>query len=295
MLLQAFHMTTYWYSEPVSFCHTEVHLKPRNNQNQRLIEHALIIEPQPASVATHYDFFGNEVSVLSIEEPHTTLRITSKSLLECTYAERIHPALTPPWEHVREAVREYRTDESFAAFQFTCDSSHVPIKEVFADYARPSFGAGRPFLQCAQELNERIFTDFKYDQTATTVTTAVEQAFRARHGVCQDFAHVMITCLRSLGLPARYVSGYLRTSDSPVGASASHAWVAVYCPGLGWIDLDPTNNTIPTTDHVTIGWGRDYSDLSPVKGVALDGGEHRVGVEVYVTAPVEKTPHNTFE
>jgi len=294
MLLQALHTTTYSYSESVSFCHTQVHLKPCNSHNQRLIEHQLIVEPEPSAIATHYDFFRNEVSVLSIDEPHTTLRITAKNLLENSDSERIHPALTSPWEHVREAVREYRTDEAFAAFQFTLDSPRVAIKQSFADYARPSFTAGRPFLQGALELNQRIFADFKYDQTATTVTTAVEQAFRTRHGVCQDFAHVMIACLRSLGLPARYVSGYLRTSDSLVGASASHAWIAIYCPGFGWIDLDPTNNLIPTTDHVTIGWGRDYSDLPPVKGVALGGGEQTVAVEVYVM-PHFIEPKDEFE
>jgi len=295
MLLQALHTTTYSYSEAVSFCHTEVHLKPSSNLSQRLIDHQLIVEPEPSSIARHYDFFGNEVNVLSIDEPHTTLRIASKSLLENSDAERIHPALTPPWEHVREAVREYRSGEAFMAFQFTLDSPRVPIKQAFADYARPSFGSGRPFLQCALELNERIFADFKYDQRATTVTTAVEQAFRARHGVCQDFAHVMIACLRALGLPARYVSGYLRTSDSLVGAGASHAWVAIYCPGFGWIDLDPTNNAIPTTDHVTIGWGRDYADLPPVKGVALGGGEQTVAVEVRVRPQLQEPLNDVFE
>jgi transglutaminase-like putative cysteine protease len=283
MLLQALHTTTYSYTESVAFCHTEVQLKPCNNQNQRLIEHQLIVEPEPSSLATHYDFFGNEATVLGIDEPHRILRISSKNLLENSASERIHPALTPPWEHVRDAAHEARTDEAFSAFQFTLDSPRVPIKHTFADYARPSFGPGRPFLQCALELNHRIFSDFKYDQTATTVTTPVEQAFRTRHGVCQDFAHVMVACLRALGLPARYVSGYLRTGGSLLGASASHAWVAIYCPGFGWIDLDPTNDVIPTVDHVTIGWGRDYSDLPPVKGVVLGGGKHAVKVEVEVT------------
>jgi transglutaminase-like putative cysteine protease len=281
MLLQSLHLTTYSYAEPVSLCQTELHLKPRTTLNQRLIEHQLLVEPEPSLITTHCDFFGNDVSVLSIEEPHTSLQITAKNLLEKQDSERIHPALTPPWECVREAVREYYKSEAFAAFQFTFDSPRVSVTEAFARYARPSFASGRPLLECALELNQRIFDDFKYDQTATTVTTPVEQAFRTRHGVCQDFAHVMIACLRSMGLAARYVSGYLRTSESLVGASASHAWLAIFCSGFGWIDLDPTNNVIPGTDHITIGWGRDYSDLPPVKGVALGGGEQKVTVEVH--------------
>jgi len=240
------------------------------------------VEPEPSSITARSDFFGNDVSALTIDEPHTMLRITATSLTENNGAEAIHPALTPPWEQVRDAVRECHTGAAFAAFQFKLDSPRIPLTKAFADYALPSFTTNRPILQCATELCQRIFADFKYDSKATTVTTSVEQALRTRLGVCQDFAHVMIACLRVLGLPARYVSGYLRTGENAVGANASHAWLAIYCPGFDWLDLDPTNNVMPSTNHVTLAWGRDYSDVPPVKGVALGGGDQAVAVEVRV-------------
>src|SRR5271166_5701252 len=157
----------------------------------------------------------------------------------------------------------------------------MPAPE-FANYANPSFPAQRPLLECALDLCHRIFTDFKYDRDATTVRTPVAEAFHSREGVCQDFAHVMIACLRSLGLPARYVSGYLRSGDGSVGAQASHAWASVFCPGFGWLDFDPTNDLMPAGEHVTIAWGRDYSDVSPVKGVSLGGGKQVIDVSVQV-------------
>jgi transglutaminase-like putative cysteine protease len=282
VILQALHTTTYSYSEPVSLCHTGVRLRPRTDSGQRLLEHRLVVEPEPSSITAHSDFFGNDVSTLTIGEPHTTLCITATSLIENNGAKTIHPALTPPWEQVRDAVREYRTGGAFAAFQFTFDSPRIPLTKAFADYAFPSFTTNRPILQCATELCQRIFTDFKYDSKATTVTTSVEQVLRTRLGVCQDFAHVMIACLRALRLPARYVSGYLRTGENGTGATASHAWVSIYCSGFDWLDLDPTNNVMPSTNHVTLGWGRDYSDVPPVKGVALGGGDQAVKVEVHV-------------
>jgi transglutaminase-like putative cysteine protease len=282
MILRVLHTTTYSYGEAVSLCHTEVRLKPRAEGGQRLLSHSLIVEPEPSSIAARHDFFGNDVSTLTIDEPHTILRITANSLVENNGAEAIHPALTPSWEQVRNAVRECRTVAAFTAFQFTLDSPRIPLTKAFADYAFPSFTTNRPILQCATELCQRIFTDFKYDRQATTVTTPVEQALRTRLGVCQDFAHVMIACLRVLGLPARYVSGYLRTAENATGPNASHAWLAIYCPGFDWLDLDPTNNVMPSTDHVTLAWGRDYSDVPPVKGVALGGADQTVAVEVRV-------------
>ena len=285
MILHASHTTTYSYSGAVSLCQTEVRLKPRTCGGQHLLEHRVIVDPEPLAVATRTDFFGNELSRFTIDEPHTSLRIAATSVIENNHAEAIHPALTPPWEQVRNAVREHRTCAMFAAFQFTIESPRIPLTRAFADYASASFVANRPILQCAIDLCGRIFADFKYDREATTVTTSVEQALRTRRGVCQDFAHVMIACLRVLGLPARYVSGYLRTGENAVGATGSHAWLAMYCPGFDWLDIDPTNNVIPSADHVTLGWGRDYSDVPPVKGVVLGGGHQTVAVEVRVTGP----------
>jgi transglutaminase-like putative cysteine protease len=283
MILQAVHTTTYSYSEPVSLCHTEVRLKPRSDRGQRLIEHRLTVEPEPSSMVARRDFFGNEVTMLTIDEPHETLHIVAASVIENRGAEAIHPALTPPWEQVLKAVKERRPERAFAAYQFTFESPRVPLTRAFAEYAVPSFTAKRPILECAADLCQRIFTDFTYDREATTVNTSVEHALRTRLGVCQDFAHVMIACLRVLGLPARYVSGYLRTGGA--AAHASHAWLSIYCPGFDWLDLDPTNNVMPSTDHVTLGWGRDYSDVPPVKGVVLGGGEQSIAVEVRLAPP----------
>ena len=283
MLLRVVHTTTYSYAATVPLCHTEVRLEPRNARNQTLHEHQLEIDPTPGATNTREDYFGNAVTMFTIDVPHRTLRIAARSLVEMHEQEPIHPALTPPWEQVREVVQRHESDAAFDAFQFAYESPRVILGTEFSAYAEPSFPVGRPLLEGALDLCHRIFTEFKYDQGATTVTTPVEEAMRARRGVCQDFAHVMIGCLRSLGLSARYVSGYLRTDDDAIGAHASHAWLSVFCPGFGWLDLDPTNDVLPSTRHVTLGWGRDYTDVAPVNGVALGGGKQIIDVDVMVT------------
>jgi len=285
MLLRVVHTTTYFYAETVPICHTEVRLAPRNGRNQTLHEHELTIDPPAGTTTTRDDYFGNAVTMFTIDVPHQTLRIAARSLVEMHDQEAIHPALTPPWENARDIVQRRESDAAFDAFQFVFESPRVILAPEFSAYADPSFPTGRPLLEGALDLCHRIFIDFKYDSDATTVTTPVDEALRARHGVCQDFAHVMIACLRSLGLSARYVSGYLRTGDDDIGAHASHAWLSVFCPGFGWIDLDPTNDVIPSSHHVTLGWGRDYSDVAPVKGVALGGGDQTIEVDVEVTPP----------
>ncbi|HBZ72670.1 MAG TPA: transglutaminase [Deltaproteobacteria bacterium] len=281
MLLRVVHTTTYLYAETVPICHTEVRLIPRSGRNQTLREHELAIDPPGGSSVARQDYFGNAVTMLTIDVPHRTLRIAARSLVEMHDHEPIHPALTQPWEQARDILRQHQSDAAFDAFQFVFESPRVPLAPEFAAYAEPSFPAGRPLLEGALDLCHRIFIDFKYDREATTVATSVEEVLRARHGVCQDFAHVMIACLRSLGLPARYVSGYLRTGEA-IGAHASHAWLSIFSPRFGWMDLDPTNDVIPSTRHVTLGWGRDYSDVAPVKGVALGGGKHTIEVDVEV-------------
>ncbi len=283
MMLRVFHRTTYSYGEAVAICHSEARLAPRSGRDQTLLEHQLVIEPISGFSVEREDYFGNAVTSFTIDQPHEVLRVTAHSVVETRAIDAIHPALTPPWEQVREVVGHRDSEDSFDAYQFIFESPRVAPAKEFADYAKPSFAAARPLLQCAIDLCHRIFTDFKYDRDATTVTTPVAEAFHARQGVCQDFAHVMIACLRSLGLPARYVSGYLRTDDDNIGASASHAWLSVYCPGFGWLDIDPTNDVIPGTGHVTLGWGRDYSDVPPLKGVALGGADQVIEVEVTVT------------
>jgi transglutaminase-like putative cysteine protease len=285
MQLRVVHTTTYTYADTVPLCHTEVRLEPRTARNQTLQQYELEVDPTPGATITREDYFGNAVTMFTIDVPHRILRIAAHSLVEMHEQEPIHPALTPPWEQVREVVQRHDSDAAFDAFQFVYESPRVILAPEFSSYAEPSFPAGRPLLEGALDLCHRIFIDFKYDQGATTVSTPVEDALRARRGVCQDFAHVMIGCLRSLGLSARYVSGYLRTDDDGIGAQASHAWLSVFCPGFGWLDLDPTNDVLPSTRHVTLGWGRDYSDVAPVNGVALGGGKQTIDVDVMVTPP----------
>ena len=278
------HTTAYSYSAPCSLSHTELHLSPRDGTFQKTLVQELLIEPRPDVSNTRTDYFGNRVTYFLIQEPHESLRITARSVLDVEAPASISPALTPSWEQVRDVVRQHGTEETFNAFEFVLDSPRVPIGRVFADYAALSFARGRPLLGALSDLCHRINRDFDYDPRATTVTTPVDQVMKSKRGVCQDFAHLMIAALRSVGLPARYLSGYLRSAEETKGAEASHAWVSVFCPSLGWLDFDPTNNLMPRGQHVTLACGRDYSDVPPVKGVAVGGGTQTVDVSVEVVA-----------
>jgi len=284
MILRSLHTTTYTYSEPVSVSHTEVHLAPRATARQTVIEHDLVIHPSPDFLTEREDYFGNQVARFSIHEPHQALRIIATAVVDLQIVEPPYPGLTPPWEQVRAEVRRHDAADSFAAAEFVFDSPRVIVGAPFAAYAQPSFPPARPVLEGAIDLCHRIRAEFNYDPRATTVRTPVDEVLRERRGVCQDFAHLMIASLRSIGLPARYVSGYIRNHAASVGAQASHAWVSVFCPGFGWIDFDPTNDVMPAGDHVTIGWGRDYSDLPPVNGVTLGGGEQGISVDVAISS-----------
>jgi transglutaminase-like putative cysteine protease len=280
MKFLATHITRYWYSGPVSMCHTEVHLHPRPRANQTILEFGLEVSPTPDSVLTREDYFGNEVTFFSIAEPHRELIITSRCLANLEAVAPPTLDLSPPWEQVRDEAAKRDTPETFEAGQFVFESPNVLVGPQFAEYASPSFAVGRPLLSGAEDLSRRIFTEFRYDRRATTIGTPVDEVLKSRRGVCQDFAHVMIACLRSLNLPARYVSGYVRTGGDFAGEEASHAWVSVWCPVFGWQDFDPTNNVMPRGEHFTVAWGRDYSDVTPVKGVALGGGEQVISVSV---------------
>jgi transglutaminase-like putative cysteine protease len=283
MKLQATHTTRYLYSDVVSTCHSEAHLIPRACPGQTVLDHHLKIDPAPDYSASRNDYFGNPVTMFSISQPHRELTITSRCAVELTPSERPGLALSPPWEEVRDQVHRRALPEDFEAAQFVFESPHVMRGETFAAYAAPSFVKGRPILDAANDLSRRIFEEFKYDKRATTISTPIDEVLESRHGVCQDFAHLMIACFRSLELPARYVSGYLRSDAHLTGGEASHAWLSVWCPVLGWQGFDPTNNTMPGGRHVTLAWGRDYSDVTPVKGVALGGGEHVISVSVDVS------------
>ena len=279
------HITTYTYTEPVSLCQNVARLIPRDCASQTCDRFELAISPEPAVLDHAVDHFGNPVTYFSIQVPHRELRIEATHRVTLAERSAPDPARTMPWDAIGESILRNRTDASLLAAQFRFDSRYVQAASDYAEYARPSFAPGRPVLEAASDLTRRIHTDFAYDPRATTVTTPTRDVFRTRRGVCQDFAHFQLSCLRSLGVPARYVSGYLSTVPAPgrsrlIGADASHAWVSVYCGVAGWIDMDPTNNQTLTDRHIVLAWGRDYDDVSPVKGVILGGGQHKVAVSV---------------
>lgn len=286
------HTTTYDYNKFVSLCHNFAHLRPRNYLGQTCTGCELLINPAPAVLNEQVDYFGNHATFFTIQEPHQKLGVTAVSRIQIVPPRPPDPAATPAWERVRMLLKQDRSPENLDAYQFIFDSTYVKRSPELAAYAAPSFAAGRPLLEAALDLTARIYTDFEYDPTATTITTPLHEVLTVRRGVCQDFAHLQIGCLRSLGLAARYVSGYLLTSPAPgqrrlVGADASHAWLSVYCPGCGWFDLDPTNNLMPSEKHILLAWGRDYEDVSPIKGIVLGGGRHVVYVGVDV-APADE-------
>lgn len=287
MKYHVFHGTTYRYSQPVSLCHNQVHLTPRTTGRQTCLQSAVMISPAPSSQSGWTDTFGNHVQFFSVETPHDELQVVARSEVEVTLAPagslQLQPA--PTWEVIRQHLQSPQGEEWLAAAQFCTPSTFVHPSAEALDYAAASFPPGRPILDALLDLTSRIFHDFKYDQNATGVFTKPAEVFRSRRGVCQDFAHLQISCLRSLGLAARYVSGYLVTQPPPgtpklVGADASHAWLSVYCGDAGWIDFDPTNNLIPDLRHITLAWGRDYADVCPIQGVLIGGGQSTLSVAV---------------
>jgi transglutaminase-like putative cysteine protease len=266
------------------------HLKPAATATQRLLSHRLTIDPEPARCSDGVDVFGNTRNFFSLQFSHETLRVLAESLVSTSAPAE--PAASLPWEKAAERMRYHRASRYDPAAEFAFASPYVPRDDAFAAYAQASFPAGRPLAEAARELMRRIHADFEYETTATDVNTPALQALALRKGVCQDLAHVMLGCLRSLGLPARYVSGYLLTAPPPgqprlVGSDASHAWVSVYLPaeeGPGeWLDLDPTNDRSAGEDYVTLAVGRDYSDVSPMRGVIHGGANHTLRVAVTVT------------
>jgi transglutaminase-like putative cysteine protease len=293
------HETLYRYAGEVVSSHNEAHLLPRALARQTPSRVELRIEPTPDSVRWHRDYFGNDVVFFNLQTAHRELTIRTESDVVLDPARGFEPARSAPWEEVASGVRVDRGREALEALEYVFDSPFVAASQALAAYARPSFTAGRPLAEAVLDFAHRIHAEFRYDPDATTLETPVEDALRERHGVCQDFAHVMIGGLRSLGLPARYVSGYLKSrrpalpdaaadaKSELVGSEASHAWVAAWCPVLGWIEVDPTNDVVPSDRHIVLAWGRDYDDVSPVKGVTLGGGSHTVEVNVSVTPIAE--------
>jgi transglutaminase-like putative cysteine protease len=287
VIYRVVHRTTYDYEDPVSVSHHLVRLTPRNIPGQVCRETAITIAPSPDLTTTHDDYFGNVETFFTLQEPHERLIVEARSILELLALERPDFSASPPWETVVQSLASDHSEVGLEAYQFVFSSERVATSREFADYARQAFPLGRPLLEAIFDLMRQIHRDFRFDKKATEVTTPVEAFFQERRGVCQDFAHLQIACLRSLGLPARYISGYLRTLPLPgvprlVGADASHAWCSAWCPSAGWVDFDPTNDCVPEDGHITVAWGRDYSDVSPIHGVLLGGAKHTLDVGVDV-------------
>ncbi len=283
------HETSYAYQSTVTLSQQYVHMTPRSFAYQQTESHQIWSDPAEENGVEGKDYFGNSTKHIAITHPHNRLSVHAESTVVLTARhdlEQIKGAL--PWEVLRDAMPLDQRPAALEACRYLYASPHVTCSAELADYARISYTQGRPLLDAALDLTHRIFDDFEFDDTATEISTPLEQVLEGRRGVCQDFAHLMIGCLRSLGLPIRYVSGYILTHPPEgqarlIGADASHAWVSVYCPSLGWVDFDPTNRCLVQCDHITLGWGRDFSDVTPMRGIVLGGGEQALEVQVTVT------------
>lgn len=286
------HETRYVHRGGVSTSQHVAYLTPRTLPRQRVRWHDLAIQPAPASHVQRVDYFGNAVDQFTILTPYDELRVVGRSLVEVTAAEPIDVGEGEAWEAVRDGLG-YRRGAPYAdASEFSFPSLYAATAPELAEFARVSFVPKRPVLAAAVDLMHRIHEEFTFDPGSTTIATPVTRVLADRRGVCQDFAHLQIGCLRSLGLAARYVSGYLLTEPPPgqprlVGADASHAWLSIWCERLGWVDLDPTNDVLPSQRHITLAWGRDYGDVSPLRGVVLGGRTHTLHVGVSVMPAVE--------
>jgi transglutaminase-like putative cysteine protease len=281
------HETRYVYAGKVTSAHQLAHLKPRDTSWQRVKYHAIAIDPKPAECAEGTDYFGNGVVRLMIDEPHAILSVVAESMVEIDAHAPDAAAASPAWEEALAPPGVWRPDADLDVEQYRVASPMVPLLQEAIAYGRPSFSARRPWLEAMLDLTRRIHDDFIYDPKATTVTTQVREVLEHRRGVCQDFAHLMLSCLRSLGLPARYVSGYVLNhvpagTKRLSGADASHAWVAAHCPQLGWVAFDPTNGKLADLEFVTLGWGREFFDVTPLCGVVLGTSKQKLSVMVDV-------------
>jgi len=268
------HRTEYRYGTPVTSSSTLAHVQPRPTATQRVVRADVASDPIADHAHWHLDAFGNLVAYLAVERPHDRLEVTATCEVEVEVAEVPAPSETPPWDGIATMLAGDVTDDGLLARACSVASPLVEPSTELAAYAAPSLPPGAPIGEAVRDLSRRIHEEFVFDPGFSDVTTPVAEVIAARRGVCQDFAHLTIGCLRSLGLPARYVSGYIETEPPPgesklAGADATHAWCAVYVPGSGWLDLDPTNDQVPPRQHVTTAWGRDYSDVVPVRGVVF--------------------------
>jgi transglutaminase-like putative cysteine protease len=283
------HSTVYDYGHDVVHSHQLLHLVPRPAPYQQCLEHAIHVSPAFYRKRDELDVFGNLVTRVEFDHPHRRLEVATDMEIEVYPRPAVCAAHTVAWERAASEL-DYRGDspgrDDLEACRFRYESPYIRIKRVFDEYAAECFPHGRPILECATDLMSKLHRDLHYAPGETTVATPLTEVLQTRRGVCQDFSHLMIACLRSRGLAARYVSGYVRqtsaNADALVGSGASHAWVAVYAPPFGWFDLDPTNDTFAGTDHIAVAWGRDFGDVSPLRGIILGGGTHRLAVSVTV-------------
>ncbi|MBZ2186243.1 MAG: transglutaminase family protein [Bryobacter sp.] len=283
MVYETTHTTRYRYENPVAHCHSEARLTPRILPHQRLLNWSLEVTPRPAAIISRKDYFGNDVNSFAVLEPHQEFSITSRSVVE-----RVAPTGPPPqrlsWEQTRDLLRCCDSAGLLAADEFTHESPFVPLFDELQAFGRAALSPGRPLLEATTALMHQIYREFRYSPAETSIETPLEQVLLEQKGVCQDFSHAMIGVLRAHGLAARYVSGYLRGGAHLEGAQASHAWVSVFLPDWGWVDFDPTNDLLPSAEHLTLAWGRDFGDVTPVKGITIGGGQHQLDVEVRCTS-----------
>ena len=288
------HETRYRYTSPVVLSQQLLHLTPRKLSWQRSLTHHIAIDPEPAENCDREDYFGNGVKQILLAAPHDALSVRAESIVETrVHAEQFLAVPARAWETVRDRLHDYGGEPLVEPSHFLYESPQVECLPELRGYTMPSFPKGRGVCDGARDLARRIHADFEFDPKATGVATRLREVFERRRGVCQDFAHLMIGCLRSLGLAARYVSGYILTVPPAgrqrlIGADASHAWVSVYCGEAGWVDVDPTNDCLVDDEHITLGWGRDFSDVTPMRGVVLGGGEQELKVRVTVTNLAEE-------
>lgn len=289
MKLSVSHRTFYRYTSPVVQSQHLIHLSPRASERQTILNHSLLIEPAPAGRYDGIDAFGNAMAILDIELPHKELALHARSTVETIAPPKTDFAASSAWDRLDEALGRNGAIP-LDVVPYRCGSRLTTASLDIADYAALSFAPETPVLAGAMDLTLRIYREFIFDPTATDLSTPVLEVFRHRRGVCQDFAHFALACLRAMRIPARYVSGYILTRPPEgmprlQGADASHAWISVWAPETGWVDLDPTNGIAVTDEHVTVACGRDYDDVSPISGLLLGGGDHDVTVGVDV-APV---------
>jgi transglutaminase-like putative cysteine protease len=283
------HETRYEYTATVSLSQKLLHLTPRSFQFQQCEAHAITLSPSISERTQGTDFFGNHTNYCVVTEPHQNLLVRAESTLTLFSRPGLELlANSRPWEEVRDGIQLLTNPARLEVIKYLYTSTHITYSEALAAYARISFTPGRSVLEAAFDLTRRIYSEFLFDSEATDISTPLSELLEIKRGVCQDFAHLMIGCLRAIGLACRYVSGYILTHPAPgkprlIGADASHAWVSVYCPSIGWVDFDPTNCCMVNMEHVTLGWGRDFSDVSIIRGVMLGGGAQTLTVNVTMT------------